>query len=95
MNQECEKPATRRQRNESGQQENQDEDCPLQHSEAEKIVIQAEQFWTAVEQLPPGRQSFIDDNDDKYFHLTCQVDAALKSKIESGEFVELDRLLPK
>ena len=34
------------------------------------------------------------DNDD-YFHLTCHVDNALESKIEKGEFVELERLLPK
>ena len=34
-------------------------------------------------------------SDDDFFHLTCHVDSALRSKIEKGEFVDLDRLLPK
>ena len=34
-------------------------------------------------------------NDDDFFHVTCHVDPALRSKIERGEFVELERLLPK
>ena len=31
--------------------------------------------------------------DDDFFHLTCHVDAAMKLKIENGEFVDLDKLL--
>ena len=34
-------------------------------------------------------------DDDQFFHLTCHVDALLKSKIERGEYVELECLLPK
>ena len=34
------------------------------------------------------------DQDDKFFHVTCQVDDQLKRKIGRGEYVELDRLLP-
>ena len=34
-------------------------------------------------------------SDDDFFHLTCHIDVALKKKIESGEFVDLDKLLPK
>ena len=34
-------------------------------------------------------------SDDDFFHLTCQVDEALKQKIENGEYVDLDKLLPK
>ena len=34
-------------------------------------------------------------SDDDFFHLTCHVDPTLISKIESGEFVDLERLLPK
>ena len=39
----------------------------------------------------------VDDNidDDDYFHMICHVDKALKAHIEQGEFVELERLLPK
>ena len=34
-------------------------------------------------------------SDDDFFHVTCHVDLTLRSKIERGEFVELERLLPK
>ena len=33
--------------------------------------------------------------DDEFFHLTCHVEASMKQKIERGEFIELDKLLPK
>ena len=33
--------------------------------------------------------------DDDFFHLTCHVDSGLIAKIEKGEFVELEKLLPK
>ena len=33
--------------------------------------------------------------DDDFFHLTCHIDSNLKSKIERGEFVDLDKLLSK
>ena len=35
------------------------------------------------------------DQDDKFFHVTSQIDPTLKSKIEKGEFIELEWLLPK
>ena len=35
------------------------------------------------------------DQDDEFFHVTSQIDPNLKLKIERGEFVDLDRLLPK
>ena len=47
---------------------------------------------------PPVQQNLVNyDNmdDDDYFHLTCHMYSALKAKIEKGEFIELDRLLPK
>ena len=34
-------------------------------------------------------------SDDDFFHITCHIDSNLKSKIERGEFVNLDKLLPK
>ena len=33
--------------------------------------------------------------DDDFFHLTCHVDQSLIVKIKKGEFVDLERLLPK
>ena len=35
------------------------------------------------------------DQDDEFFHVTSQIEPNLRSKIEQGEFVELERLLPK
>ena len=35
------------------------------------------------------------DQDDEFFHITSQIEPGLKLKIERGEFVELERLLPK
>ena len=35
------------------------------------------------------------DQDDEFFHVTCHVEESLRSKIEKGEFVDLERLLPK
>ena len=34
-------------------------------------------------------------SDDDFFHLTCHIDPALKQKIEKGEFVDLDKFLPR
>ena len=34
-------------------------------------------------------------SDDDFFHLTCQVDESLKAKIEKGQYVDLDKLLPR
>ena len=34
-------------------------------------------------------------DDDEFFHITCHLDANFKAKIECGEFVELEKLLPK
>ena len=35
------------------------------------------------------------DSDDHFFHVTCHLDPQLKQKIRRGEFMELERLLPK
>ena len=34
-------------------------------------------------------------SDDDFFHLTCHIEPSLIQKIENGEFVELEKLLPK
>ena len=34
-------------------------------------------------------------SEDDFFHLTCHIDPTLIHKIEKGEFVELEKLLPK
>ena len=35
------------------------------------------------------------DQDDEFFHVTSQIEPALRSKIERGEYIDLERLLPK
>ena len=35
------------------------------------------------------------DNDDDFFYVNCHIDGTLRAKIEKGEFVDLDKLLPK
>ena len=35
------------------------------------------------------------DNDDDFMHVTCHIDSNLRDKIGRGEFIELERLLPK
>ena len=35
------------------------------------------------------------DTDDDFFHITCHVEPTLRSKIAHGEFVDLEKLLPK
>ena len=35
------------------------------------------------------------DQDDEFFHIASHIDPGLRSKIEHGEFVDLERLLPK
>ena len=45
-----------------------------------------------------GRNSRVLANgaiDDEFFHITCHIEDSLKTKIEKGEYVELERLLPK
>ena len=34
-------------------------------------------------------------DNDQFFHLACHVDSTLKNKIEYGEFIDLERLLPR
>ena len=42
---------------------------------------------------PPGVGTGLSDDD--FFHLTCHIDPSLRSKIERGEYVDLERLLLK
>ena len=37
---------------------------------------------------------FLDDDDD-FFHVSCHLEPSMKNKIERGEYVDLERLLPK
>ena len=61
----------------------------------DNFIIKAEQFKATVEPPPKGKFCHEVYDDDDYFHLCCHVDMGLKAKIEKGEFVKLERLLPK
>ena len=37
----------------------------------------------------------MESEDDKFMHVTCHLDEALKQKIRKGEYVELEKLLPR
>ena len=78
---------------------------------ADQVIVEAEQFKAAVEapkgnstacnqvfqsqDLNQIIKTLMDNDDDEYFHLTCHIDIALKQKIERGEFVDLEKLLPR
>ena len=73
------------------------------------IILEAEKFKADVV-APKGKQIDKDqfdvitpelnlrrlfDNNDDFFHVTCHLDEGLKNKIKQGEFVDLEKLLPK
>ena len=71
---------------------------------ADKVVLDAEKIRANLiaprGMLPINIDSNIEllrnlDNDDDFFHVSCHVDPALKEKIERGDFIDLDKLLPK
>ena len=69
---------------------------------AQRMILDAEKFRASIDK--PGLLTETTNNlntnsvfaiDDEFLHITCHVDGALKGKIECGEFIELDKLLPK
>ena len=67
---------------------------------AEKLILDAERFKANVDKptgmpMPNLNLSTIVPLDDEFLHLTCHVDQGLSSKIKKGEYVDLEKLLPK
>ena len=63
-----------------------------------QIISQLPAGLTEVPQLQTFNQYFkqlLDNDDNEFFHLTFHIEPSLKSKIESGQYVELERLLPR
>ena len=66
---------------------------------AERVILEAEKYKEVIEE--PGE--FLGNKtpigmgltDDDFFHLTCHVDSNLVAKIEKGEFIELEKLIPR
>ena len=73
-------------------------------AKAREAVVTAEKFKAGQQPLPgevlvnavpatpiPSNQAV----DDQFFHLTCHVDPQLAAKIERGEFIDLEKIMPK
>ena len=69
----------------------------------ERTIVEAEKFKAMIVQLQEqGKTDLVNFpnigsgvSDDDFFHLTCHIEPSLIHKIENGEFVELEKLLPK
>ena len=70
---------------------------------ADRIILESEKFKANLVaptgMLPLEINSDIEllrklDNDDDFFHISCHIEPCLRAKIERGEFIELDKLLP-
>ena len=66
----------------------------------ERTLIDAEQFKAKL-QVPKGKsfdfEKFLHnlDDDDEFFHVSCHIKSGLRTKIARGEFIDLEKLLPK
>ena len=93
----------------SGQQHQEDAQEAIGRTpQARQMILDAEQFRASVA-APQGKHNIDDlfeliqslktpsseDNDDDFFHITCHIDPSMKNKIMKGEFVDLEKLLPK
>ena len=73
---------------------------------ADKLILDAEKFSAKVAP-PQGKNELPQPNltmqfgqgcrlsDDKFFHLTSHIDSSPCDKIEKGDYVDLEKLLPK
>ena len=62
---------------------------------ADKQLLESEKFEEAIQ--PPGMAiaNLTQRSDNQFFHLTCHIEDALKGKIERGEYVDLEKLIPR
>ena len=69
----------------------------------DKAQLEVEKFRATVAASKPGIDLNLQQfpnigggvSDDDFFHMTCHIDPNLIHKIEKGEFVELEKLIPK
>ena len=65
----------------------------------QKMIIDAENYRAALDKPSgiqhPDNSNLCPNADDEFLHITCHVDGVLRNKIEKGEFIELEKLLPK
>ena len=68
----------------------------------DRIILESEKFkanLVAPKGMPDRIDSNIEllrklDNDDDFFHTSCHIEPALRLKVERGEFIDLEKLLP-
>ena len=82
-----------------------DSNIQIAKEKANRIILEAERFKASVSTLPGTSNNSAHSNssipsydgaeDDMFFHVTCHLDPMLRERISRGEFVELDRLLPR
>ena len=61
----------------------------------ENGVLDEQLNFSKVNLMNNGRNPGNGLSDKDFFHLTCHIDVSLRSKIEKGEFVDLEKLLLK
>ena len=59
-----------------------------------QTLVVAGNVVDTIQYLPPNQMS-PHAEDDEFFHLTCHIDNVMRNKIERGDYVELEKLLPK
>ena len=75
-----------------------DEGLDYAREKARNTVIEAEHYQAKIQSPGENVSHFANldqHSDDKFFHLTCHVDEGLVCKIEAGEYVDLEKLLPR
>ena len=79
----------------SGMNDNHDNLVSVNNNQVDEQILHnmmAQQQNMHSEHLPDIGNGL---SDDDFFHLTCFIDPSLIHKIEKGEFVDLEKLLPK
>ena len=59
------------------------------------IVEETQSLQPQVNVVPAVSHIGMGQTDDDFFHLTCHIDQTLQQKIEKGQYVDLDKLLPR
>ena len=77
-----------------------DQHVNMAKDKARDLILEAEQHKVTVNSpigisANPFYESSSVKDDDEFLHITCHIDEQLTAKIERGEFVDLDKLLPK
>ena len=74
-------------------------------SHADRMILEAEHFQAVIAAPPEGTSDHLvlskqfgqgcGLSDDEFFHLTCHINKNTQEKIERGDFVDLEKLVPK